>query len=348
MPAIPILILCGLCAGYPTRGVIAAGAAFAVGFGAARELRGRRWGAMLMAMAGMTIAAFAGTLLGQDSMPFILVAATLAAGCAALALHDEDAWWVFLQIVVIFFVAGYYPGSLPSALVRGSMTLVGGVSQIAIIVVLARLFPRAGAVTIVATPLVSDDRGLLVAHMARAAIAVAGCLSLIAPLGLANGYWAPMTALLVLKPRLSDTRARGMARVGGTIGGCALATLYAAACRDEPALLLVGVSLAAGAAFALQKAHYASLTASITATIVLLMSLGQSSAIGNAEHRIEATLLGGGLALLVATAIPRRLPRRPFRPDQVGLSGRGDRQLFVECSAYVLTGSPPSAAPRCR
>lgn len=275
-------------------------------------------GAMLSAMAGMAIAAFTGTVLGQDSAVFIVVAAMLAAGCAALALHDEDAWWVILQVVIVFFVAGYYAGGPGAGLVRAGVTLAGGAIQIGVVVALARLFPRVAEPTIRPDVPVNDDRALLIAHMARAAICVAASLWLIHPLGLANGYWAPMTALIVLKPRLSETRARGLARIGGTLGGCALATVFAMLCHDQPGWLVVGMSIAAGAAFALQKAHYASLTASITATIVLLTSLGQTSAVGSAEHRIAATLLGGGLALLVALIVPHKLPVRGMKQDRVG------------------------------
>lgn len=318
MPAMPLLILAGLFTGHPAQGAIAAGAAFAVGFGAARELGGRRWGAMLSAMLGMAVAAFTGTVLGQDSALFIIVAAASAAGCAALALYDEDAWWVVLQVVIVFFVAGYYAGDAQAALIRGGLTLAGGAVQMTVVVALARLFPRAAEATIRPAPLANDDRALLIAHMARAALCVAISLWLVKPLGLANGYWAPMTALIVLKPRLSETRARGLARIGGTLGGCAVATGFAVLCRDQSGWLLMGASTAAGAAFALQKAHYASLTASITATIVLLTSLGQTSALGSAEHRIAATLLGGGLALLVALIVPHKLPRRRLKPDRVG------------------------------
>lgn len=76
---------------------------------------------------------------------------------------------------------------------------------------------------------------------------------------------------------------------------------------------------AAGAAFALQKAHYAALTASITATVVLLISLGETSPVANAEHRIVATLIGGILALVVALVVPHSLPRSLSLGDRVGI-----------------------------
>jgi hypothetical protein len=91
VPAMPLLVIGFALAGRPTFGALAAGAAFSVGFGAAREMATRRWGAMLLSMLGMTAAAFSGTLLGQEALLFTAVAAMLAAACAALALHDEDA-----------------------------------------------------------------------------------------------------------------------------------------------------------------------------------------------------------------------------------------------------------------
>jgi hypothetical protein len=87
-PAMPILL--GEWSGWPAGGAVAAGSAFAVGFGAARELRGRRWAAMVGALAGMTVAAFLGTVLGQHSVIFLVSAALAATGCAALALPEVN------------------------------------------------------------------------------------------------------------------------------------------------------------------------------------------------------------------------------------------------------------------
>jgi hypothetical protein len=310
VPALPLILLAGQLCGYPIQAATAAGAAFAVGFGAAREMRGRRWAAMLLAMAGMVVAAFVGTLLGQESAAFVLV--------AALALYDEDVWWVVLQVVILFFVAGYYHGGPEAALERSAMVLAGGLIEVGTVVALARVFPRSAAPFLTSAALPPPDRGTLIRHVVRAALCVGGSLLVIERLGLANGYWAPMTALIVLKPRLRDTRARGLARLGGTLGGCLVATGFAAVFRGESWMFLGGATLAAGSAFALQKAHYAGLTASITATIVLLVSLGTGDAVANAEHRIAATLIGGALALLIAILIPGgRLPRA-VTPDHVG------------------------------
>lgn len=318
-PAMPLLILVGIATGHAVDGATAAGAAFAVGFGAARELRGRRWGAMIAAMVGMACTTFIGCLAGQSQVLFVGLSAMAASLCAGAALKDEDAWWVILQLVITFFVAGSYPGSVGAAGHRAVMVLFGGMTQIAVVLLLARLFPAAAAPTITPVGRTADD-ALLKAHMLRAAICVAVSLILVSHLGLSNGYWGAMTALIVLKPRLHETGMRGLARLTGTLSGCALATAYAHLCRDSAIGLIFGLGMAATCAFALQKAHYASLTSAITATVVLLLTLGHSSALANAEHRLLATFLGGVIALGVAWVIPHARPHRLVGTDRVGVS----------------------------
>ena len=92
----------------PIIAVIMVSAAFSVGFGAARTLTGRRWGAMGMATLGMALAAFGGSLIGIHPPAALAVAALLAAGCAALSSYNNDWWWVALQIVIAFLVLGYF------------------------------------------------------------------------------------------------------------------------------------------------------------------------------------------------------------------------------------------------
>ena len=322
-PAVPLLILCGVAAGDAVQGAIAAGAALSVGFGATRELRGRRWGAMLAATVGMAAAALVGSLAGRHLALLLVVAAGAAAGCAALALFDEDLWWVALQSVIALLVAGSFAGTFATALERGGIVLVGGGAQIVSILVISKLLVRWVEPADPSGPDVAPRQPLraTVLHMLRAAFCVGASMAAADALGLANGYWAPMTALIVLKPALHDTRTRGVQRLGGTIAGCGLATAYAIAVRDAPSLELSGLALMAGAAFALQKSTYAAFTGALSACIVLLISLGQTDVVANAEHRIIATLLGGAIALGVAFVFAflgaPEVGRRA-KPDRIG------------------------------
>jgi len=322
-PAMPLLLLAGLASGHLRAGAIAAGAAFLVGFGAARNLRGRRWAAMILAAAGVTLAAFLGSLAGQWTPALLGLSALTSAGCAALGLLiDEDLWWVSLQVVIAFFVAGYFHGRLPAALARAELTAAGGAVQILIVIALARLAPAAARPLPAAPNTAPAPRRLLISHTLRAAVCVAASWALAERLGLVNGYWAPMTAMLVLKPGLSETDTRGVARLTGTVAGCLAAALFAFAVGASPPWLLAGVGFTASAAFALQKAHYALLTLAVTATVVLLLTFAHAGDVAaNAEHRLLATVLGGALALAVARITPH-LPRAAHPAmDQVGEPG---------------------------
>jgi hypothetical protein len=318
VPAIPLLLLLGFVTGESILGAIAAAAAFSVGFGAARELRGRRWGAMVMAAIGMSFATFLGSVSGGVFPVQLLLAGVAAAACAALALYDENVWWVSLQLVIALLVAGYYPGSVTAGLHRAAAVFVGGAIQILVVVALARLMPAASGSLPLSPGNAMPDRRLLVSHVARAAICVVLALILARAIGLVNGYWAPMTAMLILKPGLHETRTRGLARFGGTIAGCLAATAFAQVVDFSRPLLLIGLTLTAGLAYAFQKAHYAILTCAITATVVLLVSLGSNAVVVNAEHRLVATLIGGIVALVVAHIAPHRLATSERRPDHVG------------------------------
>ena len=96
-----------------------------------------------------------------------------------------------------------------------------------------------------------------------------------------------MTALLILKPGLGETRARGLHRLGGTLAGCLLGPALALGLHDIRPLMLVAIGVTSGLAYALQKASYAAFTVAVTATMVLLLSLVGGAAVPTAEHRTD-------------------------------------------------------------
>jgi hypothetical protein len=323
VPAIPITLLVGLFTHNIAYGAVAAGAAFTVGFGAARDLRGRRWAAMIAATIGVTIMAFIGVVAGQWEPALLIVSAIAAATCAVLALIDEDIWWISLQMVIALLVGGYFSGDVHAAELRSLAVLSGGTTQLVVVVILAKLAPAAANRLPPGPKKGPAPRALMISHGLRAAACVVLSLVLARLVGLANSYWAPMTAMLILKPGLSETHTRGIARLTGTVLGCIAASLFAILIGYSQPWLVGGVALTAGAAFALQKAHYSVLTSAVTATVVLLLSIAHGGGVlANAEHRLMATLLGGCVALLLA----RIAPHRPITiqaqtgqtPDQVG------------------------------
>ena len=282
----------------PTDSVVVVGAAFSVGFGASRTFGGYRWGAVIAATAGMALAAFSGSLASEHSAWLLPVIAILTAICAFLTGYDNNLWWISLQVVIAFLVASYYPQSLERALFRAELVLLGGGIQLLGMMFLSVLVPKSAQPLppAPATPLPPD---LLFRFVVCVVIAVVLALVMARDAGIANDYWAPMTALLILRPTSDVTLARAINRLIGTLLGCGLATAVIYLFHDALFMLLISLTLTAAAAFSMQKAHYVLLSSMISATIVFLIALGYGDPIQTTEHRLVATLLGGATAIVI-------------------------------------------------
>ncbi|HLI76657.1 MAG TPA: FUSC family protein, partial [Acidobacteriaceae bacterium] len=115
-----------------------------------------------------------------------------------------------------------------------------------------------------------------------------------------NGYWAPMTALLVLKPKWANTLSRGVARTAGTMVGagfCAALAYLTPAFHHTTYFVLI--ALTAYACFALQAVNYALFSLFLTMYTVFLFAFGGFSERSAADIRLLNTALGGLLALLI-------------------------------------------------
>ncbi|SMB87451.1 Predicted membrane protein [Pasteurella testudinis DSM 23072] len=132
------------------------------------------------------------------------------------------------------------------------------------------------------------------------AVAVATALCSAQYFGLKNDYWAPMSAFLILRPVAQATLARGINRLIGTLLGCVVATLLIYTFHDSLPILVFFLLLTVASALAMQRAHYGLFSFMVSATIVLLIALGHGDPIATTEHRLIATLLGGGIAITMA------------------------------------------------
>jgi uncharacterized membrane protein YccC len=133
-------------------------------------------------------------------------------------------------------------------------------------------------------------------HGLRLAITVGVAEFLSHVLPLQRGYWITLTAVLVLRPDFATTFSRGVARLGGTLLGAVVASLVALLHPGTEAYLVAALIFAT-VAFMVFNANYAAFTTAVTGYVVFLLAFG-----GFAEHsalldRIEATLIGGFLAL---------------------------------------------------
>jgi uncharacterized membrane protein YccC len=112
-----------------------------------------------------------------------------------------------------------------------------------------------------------------------------------------NGYWVPMTVLLILRPAARETAARALARLLGTLCGVGLLTLLMALLRPSIPVLVGLIAATAWACYAFLRVNYAILSMAITMYVVLLFAIAGLPELLVALHRAVATLLGGLIAL---------------------------------------------------
>ncbi|MFI9270065.1 FUSC family protein [Kitasatospora sp. NPDC052896] len=151
-------------------------------------------------------------------------------------------------------------------------------------------------------------------HAVRLSAVVTAAYLLSRATGLQHGYWAALTAAMVIRPDFAQTYSRGVARVVGTLAGVLLATGLVELLDPgqwASAALAVGCI---GCAYLTLRTGYAPTTACVSAYVVLLLNMVPGDVLRTAYERILMTLLGGALALLTYALFPTwetaRLPER--------------------------------------
>jgi uncharacterized membrane protein YccC len=130
-------------------------------------------------------------------------------------------------------------------------------------------------------------------------LALATALYKITPLPINNGYWIPLTALVVLRPDFSTTVIRGIARTLGTLLGAVLATILVSLLAPTKDLLALLVVIVTYLSFSIFLVNYAFFSLFITMEIVFLLTFITPQPLITAESRAINTAVGGILALLM-------------------------------------------------
>jgi uncharacterized membrane protein YccC len=137
-----------------------------------------------------------------------------------------------------------------------------------------------------------------------------------------SGYWIPMTALLVLKPGVTDTVNRAVARVVGTLAGDILVSFCIAHLNPSPLVLASFTLLFAWLSYGTLNVNYALFSAFVTGYIVFLLSLADVPGPVIAQRRALCTALGGSIALIVRlVVISRRMSLWKREPQLLCIRG---------------------------
>lgn len=134
-------------------------------------------------------------------------------------------------------------------------------------------------------------------HAVRLAItlAAAGVLGYVLPVQ--RGYWITLTAVLVLRPDFTTTLSRGVARIAGTIVGVVAATAIVLAVPDTPHITLALAIFFAAISYAAFQLNYGIFSLTVTAYVVFLLALLGTPEATAVQNRLEATVIGGLLAI---------------------------------------------------
>ncbi|NEB80470.1 FUSC family protein, partial [Streptomyces sp. SID14478] len=135
------------------------------------------------------------------------------------------------------------------------------------------------------------------------AVAVAGYLiGEVLPLG--HGYWAPMSAVMVMRPDFSQTYSRAVARFGGTLVGVVLATAVVQLADPGTQLSAALAVVCAGLMYLLMRTGQLAAQACVAAYVVFLLGMGGQTWSQTVPERVVLTLVGGLLATLSYALYP--------------------------------------------
>jgi hypothetical protein len=314
--AVALCLFSGMIAASPQLGMAATTGALSIGFGAAHRLANTPGLAMLVAAFGMGVCAFLGVILGHSPLAAALAGGLVAMACGIATQFGQASWWFTLQWSIAFFLAMAMPGGLQSATERAALVLAGGLLQLGIRVVswrwigsgtaarlrpsdFIRSLPTVVALTLPPTSVSSSQLSYALIAGAMTAIAIFVERALKIP----NGYWIPMTALIILRPQVHDAATLTVQRIAGTLAAAGAATLIAASIRPSGIVLVMTVIVLTWCTYAFQRVSYAVFSFGITAAVVFLLAIAGLPEPVAAAHRIIATVIGALLAVLAGSII---------------------------------------------
>lgn len=312
--AMAIALLVGWLTGHMSAGAIAAGSAFTVGFAVFHEALA----SVLLSMLAVTLGIGSATLIGSLVAPWaplvLLVAFVAAVNYGLLAEIGPTEGWIGQQSGVFAIIASYFANGPHYALGRTGMVLAGGGLQMLVFWVFYLLRPKLREPGEPRTheqiprrlrelwQCLSDEVRInhhSVSYVVRLSLVLLTSTAIYRYYHVRNGYWIPMTALLVLKPQWASTLSRGIARMLGTVAGAGFAVVLAWLLPLPTPFLPTMVIVSALGCYALQAVNYAAFSFFITLYIVFLFRFGGFSETEAAQIRLVNTFAGGSLALAI-------------------------------------------------
>ena len=333
---IGLCLFVGVALGHPSAGLIAAGGAFTIGFGVNQRIADSRLWPMIAATGAVFLSTMIGMLVGHRGFTLVLAAAIWGFIYGILTARAAGISWVGQQSAITLFVASAFPANFHAALLRALLIGGGGALQILITSLCLRLLPELAANLRAVRQTSSEELSHLLSNnfaryrmllrlrampenllriptfpfAIRMALTVGIAAEIYSHLGIQSGYWIPMTALLVQKPAFSETFSRAFLRVGGTLAGAVISTIFLVYIHPNPFYLAALTTFFALWSYATNTVNYGLYTLFLTSYIVFLLSLNTLPGPLIAHRRALCTIAGGLIALVIHIDAIRRLRNR--------------------------------------
>ncbi len=139
-------------------------------------------------------------------------------------------------------------------------------------------------------------------HAVRLSCAAAAGTALARFAEVPQGYWVPLTVLLVMRPETAHTYTRCVGRVAGMCAGVVVASSLTLLWQPTGLAAAVLAVVFLGITYAASMFGYIAVTASFAATIVLLLDITDASS--SMSDLLFATVIGGALAVLAHVVVP--------------------------------------------
>ncbi|MFF4665277.1 FUSC family protein [Streptomyces sp. NPDC001282] len=151
-------------------------------------------------------------------------------------------------------------------------------------------------------------------HAVRVAVVAAVGYLIGTALPFGHGYWAPMAAVMAMRPEFSQTYGRAVARFGGTIVGVSLATAIVRTAHPGVTFSAVLAVCCALLMYLLMRTGYVVGQVCVSAYVVFLLGMGGDNWSQTVHERVILTLVGGLLAMISYAVYPAwETPRLPGR-----------------------------------
>jgi hypothetical protein len=316
MPAIAVPLVIGIVDNDLKTAVLAAAGAFSVGLGSFHQLGHSRFAPMFFAALGMFMSSWVGTVAGRAGVATIIATGAAAYIYGIVSLKSPGESWVALTCAIWLVISTGFPATGLHSVALGLLVLTGGLLQIIFLFVFWKVAGSLGpahSISDVAEPMPRYFLTALRPGTPQRLFAIRATVTLIGAAAIAqwtswpNGYWIPMTALIVIRPDIQQTTHKGIARVLGTMVGAAVATLITKIASPTPFVSEILVLIFAYTCYCVLWVNYAVFAMSLTAYVVFLLSLAGLDQTSVILHRLTFTILGGVVSFIGHASFRRRI-----------------------------------------